>query len=71
MTRWLTTTAPAEVEGMAGYWSDMWDHIPLLPQLTVIHLVHTPGYIMLFLFSLFFSYNLLPTKACNSFPRTS
>lgn len=26
--RWLTTTAPAEVEVMAGYWSETWDPHP-------------------------------------------
>lgn len=26
--RWLTTTAPAEVEVMGGYWSEMWDPHP-------------------------------------------
>lgn len=67
--RRLATTAPAEVEVTGGYWSGT--HIPLLPQLTVIYLVHTLGFLILFLSSLFFSYSLLLTTACNSFPRTS
>lgn len=69
--RWLTTRAPAELEVMGDTGMRCGTHIPLLPQITVISLVHTFGFIMLFLSSLFFSYSLLPTKAWNSFPRIS